>query len=175
MESQSQRDKHDEFLRLFSRYSQRIYSFIFTLVMGHADADEIFQETCVVLWKKFDSYDEDGSFLSWACQIALLEVKQLRRRGHRLQVLTDEALAAIADHAVTQSGQYDIRQEALEHCLEKLAEEDYVLIEQRYRQQRTPKEIAALTSRSVHSVYRALTRIHNLLLGCVSSQLAEKG
>src|SRR3972149_686807 len=93
-------DQQDEFLRLFSRYSRRIYEFILTLTMRHADAEEIFQDTCLVLWKKFGSYDPQGSFYGWACRIAYLEVLQLRRKNQRLQLLSEEALAILADKAL---------------------------------------------------------------------------
>lgn len=163
--------QHDEFLRLFSRHSRRIYNFVFTLVMSHADAEEVFQETCVVLWKKFDSYDPEGNFLSWACQIAIYEVKQLRRKQRRVPLLSDDALTALADQAIRHNDSLDSRQNALEHCVEKLSEADQALIEQRYRQQLKPKEIAQGVSKSVYAVYRALTRVHNLLMDCVNFQL----
>ena len=168
-------DRQDEFLRLFSRYSRRIYEFILTLVMRHADADEIFQDTCLVLWKKFDSYDPQGTFYGWACRIAYLEILQLRRKSQRLQTVSDEALAVLADKALSQSDNLNARQQALEDCLQKLRAEDRTLIEQRYRQLRTPKEIATLGTVSVYSVYRALSRIHTALLTCVDRSLAREG
>lgn len=169
--STNDQQQHDEFLRLFSRHSRRIYNFVFTLVMSHADADEVFQDTCVVLWKKFDSYDPEGNFLGWACQIAMYEVKQLRRKRSRVPLLSDDALTALADQAIRHSDALNARQNALDHCVEKLSETDRALIEKRYRQQLTPKEIAKGLSKSVYAVYRALTRVHNGLMECVNLQL----
>jgi RNA polymerase sigma-70 factor (ECF subfamily) len=168
-------DPQDEFLRLFSRYSRRIYEFILTLVMRHADADEIFQDTCLVLWKKFDTYDPQGTFYGWACRIAYLEILQLRRKSQRLHTVSDEALAVLADRALDLADNLNARQHALEDCLQKLRAEDRTLIEQRYRQRRTPKEIAALGTVSVYSVYRTLARIHTSLMNCVQRSLAREG
>jgi len=165
----------DEFLRLFSRYSRRIYEFILTLVMRHADADEIFQDTCLVLWKKFGSYDREGSFYGWACRIAYLEILQLRRKSQRLHTVSDEALEVLADTALSRADNLNARQQALEDCLQKLRADDRALIEERYRQRRSPKEIAAIGSVSVYSVYRALARIHSLLVNCVQRSLAREG
>jgi RNA polymerase sigma-70 factor, ECF subfamily len=173
MFSQDQQ-QHDEFLRLFSRHSRQIYYFVFSLVMSHADAEEAFQDTCVVLWKKFDTYDPEGNFLGWACKIALYEVKQLRRKQRRVQLLSDEVLTALADQAIAHSDRLDARQGALEDCIEKLSKPDQALLEQRYRQQLKPKEIADTLSRSVYSVYRALTRIHNSLMQCVNVKIANE-
>lgn len=44
-----EQQRNDECLRLFSRHSRRIYDFIFTLVMSHVDAEELFQGTWVLL------------------------------------------------------------------------------------------------------------------------------
>ena len=168
-------DSQDEFLRLFSRYSRRIYGFILTLVLRHADAEEIFQDTCLVLWKKFGTYDPQGSFYGWACRIAYLEILQRRRKYQRLQILSEEALAILADKALAHADDLDDRQVALEECLQKLARQDRTLIEQRYHQRLTPKEIAQAGARSVYSVYRALARIHTTLMNCVQLQLAREG
>src|SRR3972149_3414687 len=168
-------NSQDEFLRLFSRYSRRIYEFILTLVMRHADADEIFQDTCLVLWKKCDSYDPEGTFYGWACRIAYLEILQLRKKSQRLHTVSEEALEVLAEKAVGQADNLNARQQALEDCLQKLRADDRALIEQRYRQRRTPKEIAEFGSLSVYSVYRALTRVHTTLMNCVQRSLAREG
>jgi RNA polymerase sigma-70 factor (ECF subfamily) len=168
-------DQQDEFLRLFSRFSRRIYEFILTLVFRHADAEEIFQDTCLVLWKKFDSYDPQGSFYGWACQIAYLEVLQLRRKSQRLQTVSEEALAVLAHEALARADNLNSRQHALEDCLQRLGPEERTLIEQRYHERHSPKEIAAITSRSVYSVYRALARVHDALMNCVQMRLAHEG
>jgi RNA polymerase sigma-70 factor (ECF subfamily) len=167
-------DPQDEFLRLFSRYSRRIYEFILTLVMRHADADEIFQDTCLVLWKKFDTYDPQGTFYGWACRIAYLEILQLRRKSQRLHLVSDEALEVLADTAIGQADNLSARQHALEDCLQKLRAEDRALIDQRYRERHSPKEIAGLAAVSVYSVYRALARIHSSLMTCVQRNLARE-
>ena len=41
-----------------------------------------------------------GSFYGWACQIAYFEILQLRRKSQRLQTLSEEALAVLANEAL---------------------------------------------------------------------------
>ena len=50
-------DRTEEFVRCLSKYQQRVYSFILTLVPHWADADEILQETSTVLWRKFADFE----------------------------------------------------------------------------------------------------------------------
>jgi len=166
--------RHDEFMRLFSQHSRRIYQFALTLAMNHADADEVYQNTCVILWKKFPSYEPTGSFYAWACRIAQLELMQVRRKNKRMQSISDEVLNLLADQAIAYADHFSARQGALADCLDKLAQRDRQLIEQRYHQERAPKEIARYQSSSVHSVYRALARIHVSLRECVHRTLTRE-
>ena len=46
----------EEFARVFSRNARRIYGFIMTLVFNHHDAEEVFQNTNVILWNKFAEF-----------------------------------------------------------------------------------------------------------------------
>jgi len=164
----------DEFLRLFSQHSRRIYEFILTLVVNHSDADEIYQNTSVILWRKFGSYDPEGSFQAWACRIAYLEILQLRRTNRRMQTFSDEVMELLVNKMMTQGGQMNVRHDALGDCLEKLDSQDRQLIEQRYYHQRPPKEIARAESVSVYSIYRSLARVHRSLRECIDRTMRRK-
>ncbi len=165
---------HDEFMRLFSQHSRRIYQFVLAVAMNHADADEVYQNTCVILWKKFSTYDPAGAFYSWACRIAQLELMQVRRKNRRLQTLSEEVLALLADEALARGQELPAREDALSECLARLKDADRGLIEERYYHERAPKEIARRRASSIHAVYRALARIHVALRECVHRTLARE-
>jgi RNA polymerase sigma-70 factor (ECF subfamily) len=165
---------HEEFMRLFSQHARRVYQFILALAMNHADADEVYQNTCVILWRKFESYDPGGSFYAWACRIAQLELMQVRRKNKRMQTFSEDVLNLLADHALSRGEELGSREDALADCLAKLNDADRRLIEQRYYDERAPKEIARQRSISVHSVYRALARIHIALRECVHRTIARE-
>jgi RNA polymerase sigma-70 factor, ECF subfamily len=173
-EAKPAESQQEEFLRLFSVHSQRIYEFILMLMSRRADADEVFQDTCLVLWNKFDSYDPAGSFYAWACKIAYLKILALRRASRRLHLFSEEVLGIMAEKALNRANELGLRREALDECLERLSGPDRQLIDERYYDRLTPKEIAAAKSRSVYSVYRALCRIHTSLLECVENRLLKE-
>jgi RNA polymerase sigma-70 factor, ECF subfamily len=163
---------HDAFVRLFSREARRVYAFVLTLVFNHDDADEVFQNTSVVLWNKFDSYTSGTSFFSWACRVAYLEVLNYRRLRRDTPSLSDEALASLADAAESLADEDDVLGGALAECVEKLSSADRELISLRYYHRRAPKEIADVHAKSVYSVYRSLSRIHNALHECIQQSSA---
>jgi len=70
---------HEQFVSLLARHHNLIRGFIGTLLPHQTDADDVFQQTCLVLWRKWDTFDETQSFSSWACGIAFYEVKNFQR------------------------------------------------------------------------------------------------
>jgi RNA polymerase sigma-70 factor, ECF subfamily len=164
----------EEFARLFSRNARRVYGFIMTLVFSHHDAEEVFQNTSVVLWNKFGEFQSGSNFFAWASKVAYYEVLGFMKQQRRSRVLSDDALELLANAAIALSDETSSRQEALEDCLSRLKAADRDMLQARYYHQRPPKQIANMQSRSVDSVYRALSRIHNILLNCVQRNLARE-
>lgn len=161
---------------MFSRYARQIYAFITTIVFKRDDAEEVFQNTSVVLWNKFDEFETGTNFFAWASRIAYFEVLTLMKQQKRAPIVSENNLEALATEAAALSDQTPERLAALEACLEELAAIDREIIHDRYFYQRPPKEIAATKSRSLDSIYRALNRIHHRLLSCVERKLAiEEG
>jgi RNA polymerase sigma-70 factor (ECF subfamily) len=60
----------EEFARLFSRNARRLYGFIMTLVFSHHDAEEVFQNTSVVIWNKFAEFQPGSNFFAWASKVS---------------------------------------------------------------------------------------------------------
>lgn len=165
-------DKQTEFVRLLTRYSSQIYGFILMLSVNRTDAEDVFQETSVVLWQKFDSYESGTDFRAWACRIAFFKVQSHRRTSGRFRTLSDGAFEAIAADALAMVEVNDLQGEALAECLDKLSDRDRHLLEQKYFEKMTTAQLAEQMSQSTHAIYRSLTRIHSQLLNCMRRSLA---
>jgi RNA polymerase sigma-70 factor, ECF subfamily len=176
MEENAESIDRDEFARQLSRYSRQIFGFIVVLSSSRNDADDIFQDTSVELWRKFTSFEPGTNFRAWAYQIAYHKILDHRRKQGRRQLLDDEAFHVLARDALLLTAESPSqREDALADCLKKLPQCDRRLIERRYRADMTPKQIAEQSARSVYSVYRALARIHEALSKCVGQALASEG
>lgn len=169
----TQDPSYGDFLALFSRNSRRIYGFIRALIIDANDANDIYQNTTMCLWQKFDTFSSGTSFFAWACQIAHREVLKFRHQKNRHQHFPEELVDLLAANFHARIDELDRREEALEDCVKRLRSDDQRLIELRYFHDQKPKEIATAESRSVFSVYRALSRIHEQLLRCVGRTLEE--
>ena len=149
-----------------------LYLFILSQLGNAQDAEEVLQETNLVIWSKCGQYQLGTNFGAWARQIAVYEVLKWRQRQHRDRLrFSDEFLTAVARETAQRTAELDRRQRALEQCLKKLRTEDRELINQRYQPGQSGKSIAKALGRPANSVYQSLGRIRRTLLECVQRQM----
>src|SRR3954452_21771869 len=111
-----------QLVALMTRHQRQIFSYIYVLVPNRSDADNLPQETCLVICEKFDEFTPGTDFVAWACQIAWWRVRYSRQKFARSKVIfDDEVLEAVARTATTMRPEFDERHEALASCLQKLA------------------------------------------------------
>lgn len=174
--SKQQNDRTEEFVKLLSEYSREIHDYIFRLVLDMNEADDIFQEANLVLWREFEHYEPGTNFRAWSYRIALYEVMSWRKRKQRERlVFSERFLTAITETLIENPHAVDERSEALSHCLSKLTAKQKELISFRYDFQWNIETIAEKTRRTVQSVYRSIGYVRQLLQQCVKQQLKQKG
>lgn len=163
----------NRFFSHFMRDHHKIYAFVLVMVHRHHDADDLMQETAIILWQKFSEYDEEKSFTAWGIGIARNVIRRYRdaqgRDGRRFRASVYEALER---HADIQLDQFDAKMDALRDCVGKLTATDQDLVDQRYEQKLSVKTIAAKVHRSVRGLYQTYARIHALLEDCISRRLS---
>lgn len=137
------------------------------------DAEEILQETNLVVWRKADRFTPGTSFFAWSSRIATFEVlKHRERRGREKLRFTPEFIDAIARDAAEASENWEERRRALSACLGKLRPRDRELVERRYAPGENGKSVAEDLGRPINAVYQSLGRIRRTLMECVNRQLA---
>lgn len=167
-----------EFVQLFTRYQRRLYLYILSQVPHTADAEEILQETNLIIWKKCDRFEPGTNFFAWVCRIASYEVLKYRERRRRDKLqFSEHFLTAVSREVVELDGQTEERRKALQACLGKLRSDDRELIRHRYASGRNGKAVAEMLDRPANSVYQSLGRIRRALLECIQRRLtaAETG
>ncbi len=161
---------------LLTRHQRQIFSYIYTLVPDRHDAEDILQETSLVICEKFEDFEEGTDFVAWACQIAYWRVRYARQKFARSKVVfNQEIVDAIAATAATLQKETDDRHEALQHCLRKLHPRDRDLLLTRYEPGSGVPEAARRSGRSLDAAYKALSRLRKLLFDCVTHQLSSEG
>jgi RNA polymerase sigma-70 factor (ECF subfamily) len=140
------------------------------------DADDLYQQTALILWKKFGEFDRRRSFFTWACGIARLEVASfLRNRGRqRLYFSDDLNLLLVEAQAELTSEELDDRRDALARCVERLRQRDRELLRECYGDSSDVHRAANRRGRSPQSIYNSLRRIRRALFECIARTLAQE-
>src|SRR3954467_11979687 len=163
-------------MALMTRHQRQIFSYIYVLVPNRSDAEDLLQETSLLICEKFHEFREGTDFVAWACQIAYWRVRYSRQKFARSKVVFDQHVVdAVAQTTGTMLPELDARHEALAQCLQKLPARDRELVLTRYEPGHGVEEAALRSGRSLEAAYKALTRIRKLLFDCVSHQLATGG
>jgi RNA polymerase sigma-70 factor (ECF subfamily) len=166
----------NEFLQLLLKNQRCIYAFILGMVPDREEIEDLFQETVLIMWSKFDSYQRGTSFSSWGVTIAKYHIFSARKHRSKYMRHFSPAVQALlqarADHYI----QYlDDRVHALRNCLKKLDKQDYELIKMRYEEEVPIQSIAERMGRSMQSIYKKITRIHEALVRCVQRTMKMEG
>ncbi len=167
---------HSHLTELIMEHRTALYGFILTLVSDVHAAEDIFQETWVVIFEKWDTYNPQYSFRSWAFGIARNKARQYWRKSSRSKtVLTDpEIIEQIADSPVWDEDPLE-EKEALRLCLKKLSGKIQKMFHMRYFEGSALPAIAKQLGWNVRSISVAMTRARNTLMDCIDAKLGRPG
>jgi len=165
-------EKHSMYIALLLSNRESIFRFIVSMVPNVDDAEDLLQETSKLIWQKFDDYEKGTSFRNWAITIARYEVLGYYRSKQRNRVkFSSQTIDAISDCLSKQKGDGDRDLDALNRCVAKLSDKDRDLLEHKYAQKITTKQLAIQFGRSISGLYSTLARIHTLLVDCMQQNL----
>ncbi len=168
----------DRFFQLLMANQSRIFRYIIKLVPLWNDADDLFQETTRVMWKKFGDFETGTDFVAWGIQIARYQILNYRKkqsqRGNTV-VFNDELLRLVELEAQERESTSDARMMALEACIRKLPDRQRRLIMMRYQPGMTVKRLSERVGMKLFTLYKAVARIQDGLLHCIRRKLAEEG
>lgn len=169
-------ERAEEFVRLLGQNQRRLMIYVMSLVPRWADAEEVLQETNLVLWREFGGFRPGSNFAAWACRVALNRVLAWRKRQKRDRLeFSAEFLEAVAEEISAEAERLEERSRLLARCIEKLPARQRAMLRARYTEGRAIDAIAREAGRSADAVYRALSRVRQALHHCVSRALEQGG
>ncbi|QDU29252.1 ECF RNA polymerase sigma-E factor [Anatilimnocola aggregata] len=175
-ESTASDNASDLFVAQLMEHRHRIYSFIAKQLVNPADAEDVFQKTSIVLWKKMQDFDAEGSFFHWACGIAFNEVRNFLTVQRRSRLHFDvELVELLAEEAKCEGELSESRLSALRHCMENLAARQQEILRRSYMGTSTITEVAEELGRERGALYKQLARLKEKLIDCIRVRLAQEG
>ena len=163
------------FSDLIAATRSRVFGYIYAMLHNMSDAEDVYQQTTVLLWEKFEEFQQGTDFASWALKIAYFNVKNFQRSKGRTRVFFSDAVmerVAASYHTIEGSPDAD-RTEALIHCLKQLPEKHQSLLEMRYGDSASLKDLAKVEQKSEAAVSMMLSRLRKSLLHCMQNNAIE--
>ncbi|MCG8650686.1 MAG: sigma-70 family RNA polymerase sigma factor [Pirellulales bacterium] len=167
-------DRTEIFLNLLAEHERRLTYYALTLVPCQSTADDILQESKIVMWRNFDRFTIGTNFAAWARRIVLNQVLAFRKRKQREGLnFGEDYFHAVSEEIEQNLDAFEQRQTFLKGCIEKLPAEHRSMIQWRYLDEEAIEAIVQRTGRTLSATYRVLSRIRRKLFECVTQQLAR--
>jgi RNA polymerase sigma-70 factor, ECF subfamily len=171
----SQPENDQRFTDLLRAHHTQLFGYLYALVHDLNDTEDLYQQTSMVLWKKFGEYREGTSFFNWALATARYEMLNFLRVQKRRRQFSDGLRASLTnDFDQLDAGLLQARLEALQDCRDRLGADDRSLLDACYGSKRSFRETADQLGRSHKSVYKALERIRGMLMKCIEDKLNKQ-
>jgi len=158
-----------------------LWAFLLSLVRDNAIAEELFDETFSLAWKKVDAYDTDKPFGAWIRGIArtLAMAKKRQLPSSKLYYFDQETIALLevqfSKTTKPRGDKWEEKMNALKSCLDALPRAALDLISLRYHKNYSCREMSNRLNAAPDVVKKRLQRSRSLLLDCVSSRLRSSG
>lgn len=136
-------DHVEGFVQLLAREQRRLFLYIHSSLPNWADAEEVLQNTNLILWRKSDEFQPGSELYCWACRVAHFEIlKFLEKRDRDQRLFSVEFADEMSREMLANTDLFDRRHEALQVCLGRLCAADRELILLRYADGATTQSVA---------------------------------
>jgi len=167
-------DRHERFVRLLNAAHDRLVAYLASLLGNRHDAEDVFQQASVTMWRRFDTFEPGTNFDAWATKVAFYESREFRRLKARERFqFSDTLLETLAAERLPDLEHTDARMAALEHCLGKLDDSGRTLVEAAYFEEGNVITLAAQLGRAPQTLYNKLNLLRRALAECIERRLAE--
>ncbi len=152
-----------------------MYAYTLSLLGDRQQAQDVMQETNLILWEKSDQFRPGSNFAAWMLKIAYFQVMTHRRRRRKLEqfVFDDNLLENLAAESSAATDWQERQQAALQACLEKLPERQREIVHRRYSEGYSIRKLAGQLGAAAPAIKQTLFRARSNLIKCVQFRLQE--
>ncbi len=163
-------DDQAQFVQMLTAAQPRLFGYIAALLGDVHEANNVLQETNLVLWVKAHEFRAGTSFFAWAREIAYFKALSFYRDAKREKLIVDHSLVEDI-FARSDALDLDDRRAALRHCLGQLDERQQSLLRHRYAEGTSIIDLAQHQNKSIGAVKMSLKRLRASLLGCIERRM----
>ena len=152
---------------LVAKHKNLVFSIVLKIVNNRADAEEISQDVFLKAYQSLKSFERKSKFSTWLYRIAYnAAISKTRKKRFEMVALEDTVITNYSTDEIGKNmntlEEVD-RQVVLEKALQRLPEEDNLLITLFYKNENSVEEISYITGLSLSNVKVRLHRIRKKL------------
>lgn len=156
------------FLECLEKDQRRLYAYIYAFLSDPHACDDVFQETCVTLWRDFFNFTPGTNFSKWANGIAFNRIRNYRKKHKNTVVgFSEEFLECLEAKMGSEAEVQHQRWNTLKKCREKLSDKQKQVYQHFYVENSTAEQVATTLGRSVHAIRKSVAQIRKSLFDCV--------
>jgi len=165
-----------EFIALLTGSQSRLFAYILSLVGDRQQAQDVMQETNMVLWRKASQFKLGTNFGAWMLKVAYYQVMEHRRKMNKqaIFIADEDFLAELAEEAVECTEVLEQQQAALQTCLQKLPDRQRDIVRRRYTDGASIKAVAKQLGIAASAIKQTLFRARSSLIDCVRFRMKEQ-
>ncbi len=156
--------------KLVIRYQSGVRAFAAVRISMRYEAEDLAQEAFMIAWRKLAEFDPDTSFGAWLKTIAHRLVLNHRRKFRAEGVGGHAELEQLLNNHDAEAASE--RLAALRDCLASIDGPALKLLNTRYLDGVSVKEIAEQTGKGYSALTMQLFRLRELLASCVESEMS---
>lgn len=165
------------FGKLYDRYAERIYRFIFLKTGYKSDAEDLMHEVFLSGWRTIGTYELRGGipFTSWLYRIAgnrVIDWYRTQKHGASLDEMTENntlpiELASTSHTALLEALDRGFEMETVMKSIRSLADTEQTVLLMRFVEDLSPEEVGHATGKTASAVrliqHRALNKLKKKL------------
>jgi RNA polymerase sigma factor (sigma-70 family) len=147
------RGNEDAFNLFYTEFSPRVFRFLIVVTAGNEELSrELHQSVMITAARKLKIFESEDALWAWLTQVARNKWKDLcRKRTREARLLSSYSIDGVGNDTA--------RHDRVEDALRGLTGPERDLIERFYFDDRSQKEIAGISGRTIKAVECALARI----------------
>lgn len=159
-----------ELVPLITEFQGRLYGFLLSILGNPDQANEVLQETNLIMWKKSEEFQIGTNFKAWSFRIASLQAMAYRQKQMRDKHVFDEDLFVdMVQEATKLDCDHEI--DALQECMATLPPKQNEMIQLRYLDRMSIKDVAKKLEKKENAIMQTLYRIRNQLSECIDRRM----
>ena len=163
------------YANLVTKHKNLVFSIVLKIVNNREDAEEIAQDVFMKAYSSLNTFERKSKFTTWLYRIAYNAAISKTRKKKVEMVAIDETV--ITNYSTDEIGrninelEENDKQQVLEQALQRLPEEDNLLITLFYKNENSIADICSITGLSESNVKVRLHRIRKRLYEEMSGRL----